>query len=310
MTIAPIVLFTYKRLDTLQQTITTLKENYYATESDLFIFSDAARNSNDLEMVEQVRKYIKTVTGFRSIKIIQSEKNMGLANSIIGGVSHVMNLYGKAIVIEDDLILSKNFLAFMNECLDHYNTNPDCFSISGFCPAIDEQPLNTMDSFCYGRAHSWGWATWQDRWNTVDWEVKEWEDMKNSTSLQKEFNLYGSDLYGMLKGYMLGKNSSWYIRFTYNQQKQKKVCIYPAVSKVINNGFSLDATHCNTYNRIKVKFDKSDKITFNLTNDTTINPIVKKNMYKYKSISYRIVSKILTKFMHLGFIRQNNSQSL
>ena len=130
--LAPIVIFTYKRLDTLQKAIESLKSNELATQSLLYIYSDAARSDNDVTGVTEVRNYLKTINGFKNIEIIQAVNNIGLANSIINGVSDIINRYGKIIVLEDDLILTPNFLTFMNEALNYYQNNSKVYSISGF----------------------------------------------------------------------------------------------------------------------------------------------------------------------------------
>jgi hypothetical protein len=54
--------------------------------------------------VEAVRKYIHSISGFKSVTIIEREKNWGLAPSIIDGVTNIVNKYGKIIVLEDDIV--------------------------------------------------------------------------------------------------------------------------------------------------------------------------------------------------------------
>ena len=110
MSLSPIVLFVYNRLDHTKQTIESLQKNELANESELFIYSDAPKNETALEKVKEVRKYIKTITGFKKITIIERDKNWGLANSIIDGVTKIVNEYEKIIVMEDDLITSPFFL--------------------------------------------------------------------------------------------------------------------------------------------------------------------------------------------------------
>lgn len=59
-----------------------------------------------------MRGYVKSIKGFKSIHYTFSENNKGLADSIIGGVSQVINQYGKVIILEDDIVLSNNFYHF------------------------------------------------------------------------------------------------------------------------------------------------------------------------------------------------------
>lgn len=114
MKLAPITLFVYNRPDHTNKTIEALKKNKFAKESELFIFSDGPKKQEDASKVKEVRKYLKTIDGFNDVFIKESEKNKGLANSIISGVTEVINKYRKVIVLEDDLITSPVFLEYMN----------------------------------------------------------------------------------------------------------------------------------------------------------------------------------------------------
>ena len=120
MRLAPIVLFTYNRPVHTRQTIDALLKNEYASESDLIIFSDAPKNDAAEDGVRQTRAYLRGITGFRSINLIERAENMGLAANIIDGVTQVVNEYGQIIVLEDDLLTSPFFLKYMNEALSMY----------------------------------------------------------------------------------------------------------------------------------------------------------------------------------------------
>jgi hypothetical protein len=303
--LAPICLFTYNRLNETRQTIELLKKNSLAEESVLIIFSDGPKNNKEISKVDKVRKYLRSVNGFKSVSILESNKNKGLANSIISGVTSIIEKYGKAIVVEDDLILAENFLSFMNESLNYYVDEPKVFSISGFSVKLNIPADYEYDNYFWGRAHSWGWATWKDRWTTIDWDIKDFKKFQSDRKLRKEFNQWGTDLSGMLMKSQKGLIDSWYIRFAYNQHKKRKLTVYPITSKVINNGFTGDATHCDTYNRIKVEFDTSKNIKFNLSENPTLNNTISKQVYHYKTVYFRAVSKILTFLMKKRIISQS-----
>lgn len=308
ITLAPICLFTYNRLQETKNTVETLQNNFLAKESKLFIFSDGPKDDASSSKVNEVRDYIRTIEGFETVEIFESPKNKGLANSIISGVSSVIKQFGSVIVVEDDLILSHNFLVFMNQSLQNYKNEQNVFSVSGYCLKVKPPQNYLFDMFFWGRAHSWGWATWQDRWDTIDWDIKDWNKFKEDKKAVSNFNAYGTDLFSMLKNSMEGKVNSWFIRFTYNQFKQNKLTVYPLHSKVINKGFIEESTHCNTYNRNTVYFDTSNLQSFKLSNKTEILPTFRKQLFHYKSYSYRIVGKILTIMMQKGLIKQNSQK--
>src|SRR3990172_2421037 len=117
---SPIVLFVYKRPLFTKLTIESLQNNAEAGQSDLIIYSDAARAGKDEDPINDVRNYIKDISGFKSIKVYESNQNIGLANSIIKGVTETIDVYGSAIVLEDDMIVSPCFLKYMNDAFYFY----------------------------------------------------------------------------------------------------------------------------------------------------------------------------------------------
>ncbi|WP_417885235.1 sugar transferase [Zunongwangia sp.] len=296
--LAPICLFTYNRLEETKQTVDALKNNYLAVKSDLFVFSDGAKNDVTQVKVNQVREYLKTISGFNSISIFESQNNKGLADSIIEGVTKIIEKFGKVIVIEDDLLTSPNFLNFMNEGLDFYRFNVHIISICGYNMKIkdvrgDDYPY---DIFFAKRSASWGWATWSDKWNGIDWEINDFKDTFKDRKAIKDFNQMGSDMFKMLKDQQLGLNNSWAIRYCYHQYKNNLYSVFPILSKVRNIGFSSEATHTfQKYNRFDVELDTELKVNFKFSDEVVLNKRILKSFRGINSILMRIYSKIRNK---------------
>ena len=248
------------------QTIDSLKQNYLADESDLVIFSDGPKTEKELSQVQAVRDYVKAISGFKKITVIESEENAGLANSIIKGVTKLINEYGRVIVLEDDLFLGPNFLTFMNAALLQYEKDPLAYSVSGFAFDLRPQRGYPFDVFFTRRHCSWGWAMWKDRWNEIDWEVKDFPEFIQSSAKKKAFNRIGTDLTQMLTRQMNGKLDSWAIRCMYHQFKTKTYTVYPLKSKVINKGFGdTNATHTKRrFNQYTTNLDTELKYKFRL----------------------------------------------
>jgi hypothetical protein len=263
--LAPICLFTYNRPYETKLTIEALKKNDLCPESELFIFSDGPKNYQSISLVNEVRDYIHSVTGFKNISIIESDKNKGLANSIINGVNQVIKKYGKVIVLEDDLITTPAFLAFMNQALNYYKSDKNIQSINGFSLQVRRNKNNSAIYF-QKRPFSWGWATWADRWslNMFNKNILRNEISSNSTILKKFKNECGDDIAKMLMNSIVNKNDSWYVRWAYNHFKTNKYSVYPYFSLVENIGFSKEGTHCKTINPYKYKIENHDKSKFEL----------------------------------------------
>src|SRR5215471_2325117 len=141
---APIALFSYRRYKHLQTTLEALLRNPEADETDLHVFSDGARDEASAAEVDEVRRVLRQLNGFKSITIVEHEKNVGLARNIIGGVSDVLARSDRVIVIEDDIVVSPVFLRFMNEALSLYQTEPRVGSISGYCYPIGRSVAETF----------------------------------------------------------------------------------------------------------------------------------------------------------------------
>lgn len=257
----PICLFTYNRLYETRQTVEALKQNFLASESELYVFSDGSKNDQEKSKVDAVRQYLQTISGFKSVQIIESAVNKGLANSIINGVSQIVQQSGNVIVLEDDLITTPNFLNFMNQALDFYRDDQNIQSISGYSLFLKDK---SADVYFQTRPGSWGWATWNDRW---DKEIFDKKNLKKAIdldrSLLKEFKLKcGSDIPRMLTDSISGKNDSWYVRWAFDHYRKNRYTVYPAWSYVTNIGHQqANATHCKGINTYKSELVDERKIS-------------------------------------------------
>ena len=290
---APIIVFAFNRLGPLKRCVTALLENSEAVETDLIVYVDGARTNKEgeAEKVAAVKEYVKSVTGFKSLTYHFSSDNKKLGPSIIAGVTEVVNQYGKAIVIEDDLVVTSNFLAFMNQGLNTYEDNDDIISICGYSNIVKEPNGYKFDAYFCPRSSSWGWATWKNQWNSIDWDLKNWIDVEKNA---RAFNKWGgSDCYGMLKGWHEGFNQSWAIRFCYNQFVQNKLSLFPVVSKVDNEGFDGEGTNCKKWSRFKFELDQSGSKSFNLPNDMKVVPSIRKSFLSYSTIWIRLYSRLM-----------------
>lgn len=243
MSSSPIVLFTYDRPDHTRLTIEALSKNEGASESDVFIYSDGPKSPDREGPVQAVREYLQAVTGFASVTVIEREKNLGLAASVITGVTETLKDFPSTIVVEDDLLTARNFLTFVNTALDTYRHRQDVFSVTGYNYPIEIPATYRADAYLSYRFSSWGWGTWRDRWNQVDWSVTDYPEFVESPRAQELFRRGGDDLPPMLAAQMAGELDSWAIRFSYEHYKHEAFCLHPVVSKVQNIGFDGTGVH-------------------------------------------------------------------
>lgn len=240
--LSPIVLFVYNRLDYTQQTLQALLQDPLAKQSELFIYSDAPKNEDSKKSVQEVRSYIHSIAGFSKITIIERDKNFGLATSIIDGVSEVIKQYKKAIILEDDLVVSSNFLTYMNEALQLYENDKNVACISAFNFPLKFNPPLKEDTFFLKGADCWAWATWERAWKLFEQDGTKLLKQIKDHHLQKEFDFDNSYPYTkMLQNQIDGKNNSWAVRWYASAFLQNMLCLYPKHSLVENIG--IDGTH-------------------------------------------------------------------
>lgn len=305
---APIVIFGFNRAESLRATLESLAANPEASESDLFIFIDGPRNEEEKSLTDETIRVANKTTGFKSVTVKSSPSNRGLGDSIISGVTEVINQYGKAIVLEDDLRLQPNFLAFINQGLNRYENDPKIFSICGYTSKVKPPKNYAYDAYLCTRSSSWGWATWKDRWETVDWSggitVNQQPETSHqppatshqhpTTSHQLSFNAWGgSDCEGMLEGWRKGRNKSWAIRFCYSQYLQDRLSVFPVKSLLENEGFDGTGTNCKKWSRFKYELMNPDKREFSFPEDSVMLKKFHREALKYHSIPRRILSRIM-----------------
>lgn len=290
---APIVLFTYVRLEHTKKTIEALRNNIYAKDSELYIYSDGAKNTEAENKVNELREYLKTVDGFKKIKIIEREKNWGLAKNIIDGITNIINEHGKIIVVEDDIITSKFFLKYMNDALVVYENEKKVIAISGYNYTMEN---NISDTYFLPIFSCWGWATWERSWENYERNPQELIK-KYDKKMIKEFNIDNNVKYwNQVKDNANGSLYTWAIFFYELVFRMNGVCLYPKISLVNNIGFDDTGEHCReeTVYNCEIYDREIDVSKIEIDVDEKMYDLTKKYLYGvfYPSIIKKIKKRI------------------
>jgi len=242
--LAPIALFTFKRPDHTRRTLESMAENPEFLDSPLFIYCDGARNNDEASQVEETRRVVRD--WFHPNKtLIERDKNWGLANSVIAGVTDLCERFGRVIVVEDDLIVSPFFLNYMNTALRQYQNEPKVMQISGHMFSVDIQ--SECDAVMLPFTTSWGWATWDRAWECFDPTMSGYEKIKADKALRYKFNLDGGyPAFQMLENQKAGKVDSWAIRWYLSVFLAKGMVLFPNQTLVLNEGFDGSGSNCKT----------------------------------------------------------------
>ena len=293
MSYAPVAMFVYNRADHFKETYEALAKCEEAKYTDLIVFSDGAKNEKSAEAVESVRTFAREIENkkdFNKVTIIESSQNKGLAKSIIEGVTKVLDEYGKIIVLEDDCVCSEFFLKYMNKCLDFFKTNKKIGAISGYAPAIEFPKEYEADVFTAYRSCSCTWGTWSDRWENVDWELKDFSEFCKDPKLIKKLNSNGNDRFMRLYRQTKGNGSSWSVRFGAHLVKNDWLTIYPRYSYIKNIGCDESGVHSKSEDAEKMAVDPNKAIKDPRVSDVSLNEKIQKTMKKH--YSYGFVSDI------------------
>jgi len=248
--LAPIVFFAYNRPEHTTRVLLALMQNKLANRSKLYIFLDGPKVGASVEQkekIEQVRILVNEKKWCQEVIIKVAQVNIGCRDSIIQGITEVINLHGKVIIVEDDILTSPAFLTYMNKALNMYQNRSTVYSISGhsYSPTHVKIPADyEYDAYISPRLFNWGWGTWKDRWDQIDWNLDFVPEFVKQTHEVEAFNRGGEDLTPMLKEQYDGKIDAWDIQFAYTHFANHAVSIVPCQSYTFNIGFDGSGTHC------------------------------------------------------------------
>jgi len=244
---APIILFVYNRPVHTRHVIEALQKNIGAAESDLIVYSDGSVPGHE-EKVTQVREYLKSITGFKSVTIVERAENWGLADSIVSGVTEVIEKYGRVIVLEDDLVSSPFFLSYMNDALQLYENDEQVMHVSAFLPRSRFSWLLPSTFFLHFMS-CWGWGTWGRAWRKFNPDAKALYDELVKRNALADYNLDGVlSFHEQLEQNIRGEIKTWATKWFTTIYLEGGLCLYPRQTLVQNIGFDGTGVHCETLN--------------------------------------------------------------
>lgn len=293
--LAPVVIFVYNRPQHTQRTISALLNNTLARETDVIIYSDAAKVDAQSDNVNAVREYINKVSGFRSIRIVERTRNFGLARSIIEGVTEACEQYGNVIVLEDDLETSPYFLEFMNQALGKYAKTEEVMHISGCSYPIRQ--IEEQGTYFLNVPLCWGWATWQRAWKKFSNDVAVMD--RFDATMIRSFNFDNSYPYwAQLELNRAGKIRTWFVFWYATVFLQSGLCLFPSRSLVKNVGFDRSGVNCDQTDVYDVPV--SDAPVNVATIPLTVSELaVSRHIEYFKSIKPGLLRKFVGKMRRL-----------
>ncbi len=290
---APIIIFSYNRPKHLNNLLDSLIENRPPKLSKIFLFCDGPKNKYDQKKIKEIKKLLKKKKISIKYKTFR-KKNIGLANNIIAGVNEVLLKHKSCIVLEDDLVLNRNCINFMNTILDKFKNQKNIGSVSAHSYIDEFKSKKNFDFYISKRHSSWCWGTWSRVWNKIDWNSKHLNQHFNNKSSINRLAEAGKDLNLLLWGNSEKLINSWAIRFNFHCINRSLKSIQPRFSMIINNGRDFSGTHEKFYFKINKKFNFNPLLGSlkNILNRT----IESKEIYSFIKHTHRRSYKLSLRF--------------
>lgn len=286
----PLIIFGYNRPEHIKNLILSIKKYKNLKKHKIYYFNDGPKTIEDYLKIKKIKIILSNSKIKFETKIFR-KKNIGLSKSIISGVNQILEKNLAAIVIEDDLILSKNAIEFINYYLDKFKNSKITGSISAYSYINFIPNYNVKNNYFTKRHSSWCWGTWSKVWNKINWNKINYKKLYKLKKFEPKLNDLGYDL-----KYFLWANdkkiiNSWAVKFNAFCALNKLTSIQPSKSLIINKGFDGSGSHSFMPTIRKLFYKNNLKLENNKLNkfDIILNkPTIHFKIKNYHKPSYRL----------------------
>lgn len=298
-TYAPIALFVYNRYDHVKKVVHAIKKNSIAKKSKIYVFSDFSKSKEEQKNIKKIRKYIKKINGFKKISIIERKKNYGTSKNITTGLKYIFKTYEKCIIIEDDILVSRNFLYQINYFLDKYNSNENIASVEGYMYPVSFNK-NISEYYFIRGAGCWGWGTWKKSWKNYENSAQKLiNKFHNDKNLIRNFNYNNAyPYYKMLLKQLDTKKESWAIKWYASNFLKKNYTLYFKNSLVKNIGLDSTGVNCKIDYDINQKRFLNKKIIIDLKKKIAEDSYAKSQISKFLKNKFKFSKKLILIIKH------------
>ena len=243
---SPVVLIAFNRPDTFARVLANLAAAHGVSERDVYVYVDGPRGEGDRALCDQV---VDVAERFRDqlprLSIIRRECNLGCRENVVASISEVMEKQGRAIIVEDDVLVSHTFLDYMDAALEFYRDDQRIWSINAWRNRfVHIPPSYKHDVYLTPRMLCWGWGTWKDRWEGVDFDLTDWPTRGEQSEMCAMLDGAGVDLHRMLQLQYEGVLDTWDVQCCYHVAKNGLYCVEPRFALTKNIGSGVVPTHC------------------------------------------------------------------
>ena len=238
----PILIICFKRYEKTLELFNRIKS---INPKKLYVAIDGARNEEEKLKVDKVASIFQNVNSNFEIEVRRSEINQGCKYGVYNAINWFFENEEYGIILEDDILPYPQFFPYCEELLEKYKDDKRIACISGWSYFYNKKIENYDSTYYFSHIQSsWGWATWKDRWEMIDLEMKntKFEDIENNfikDGLPDEIINY----YRWIYDNKICFDTTWDYQFCLSVlMKNNMYCIQPLKNFVKNVG-DTDATH-------------------------------------------------------------------
>ena len=237
---ASLVMIGFNRPEIQRKTLERVAKAEDSDKRDIYVFIDGPRKGRD-DDVANAQKVFEVFKEFRELKlprmtIRKREVNLGCRGNIIASITEVINKTDRVIVVEDDILVSETFFTYHDSALDMYEGDKRIWCINAYVHDRMKLPWSySKDVFLTRRFMCFGWSTWKDRWNDVDFDLKCWPEFSADPSNLKFMNDCSTMLLPAVKMQLENPNT-WDVQCSFHIARKKMYSINPRYSLTKNNG--------------------------------------------------------------------------
>lgn len=299
----PILISVYDRLEHFKSCIESLQNNAISNNTIIYIASDAAKDNHSKEKIQNVRKYIKTISGFKEVILLDWDENKGQSRSIKDARDLIFQKYDGYIFLEDDNVVSPYFLDYMNYNLNYWKDDRRILYVCGYMYPINF--TSNYDSVFLKEYNAWGVGVWKNKF--IDVHLLDSDFFMNNPENLKLMKMFSNTSYYILMSDLFYQKNYADGRRAFTLIYKDAYSIFPRKSLVKNIGQDGSGLHSGTNKYLqKVELDKSF-VPLNYPQELSPEQKIQSIITKYRRYSMLKRFRIhLGRIYNMFKIRSNN----
>lgn len=297
----PVLFIAFARPEYASQSFNAIKK---ARPKKLYFYSNKAREDKPEEVKrnEEVRSLVKQIDWDCEVKTWFREDYVDVFTSLWGAIDWIFDNEKEAIVVEEDVVTCPAFYEYMDAMVEKFRDNDKVWIVSGDNATPEFNPKG-LGYFPTRFADIFGWASWADRWHSIDRRMEKWPEFRKSKAfhdyygnwLQRKIQrFYFDQVYNNYETY-----NPWDFVFNYNLALNNAYSIMPFVNMVASIGV-VGVNHKVALESPLSKIGiETEHFPFNMGEPPIISPTSFDGKYYVHFRIKRLVKRKLHKFLGL-----------